>query len=211
MWLKYIAAAVIAYLLGNISSGVIVSKTISHTDIREHGSGNAGTTNMLRTLGWVPSILTLLGDALKAVAAALIGRAIAGETGMMIGGVGVILGHNWPVFLGFRGGKGIASSWGFILVTDPVTALILFVQQVAIIAGTKYMSLGSISSAILYPVITIIRHWGNAPRIITACILGGLALFSHRANIARLIAGNENRLDFRKIKEISKKKGEERK
>lgn len=211
MWLKYVACAVIAYLLGDISTGVIVSRFFSHTDIRKHGSGNAGATNMLRTLGWVPSLLTLAGDALKAVAAALIGGAIAGEIGTMISGVFVILGHNWPAFLGFKGGKGIAASWGFIIATDPITALILCAQEVALIAITRYVSVGSIISGILYPAITIIRHWGNAPRIITALILGGLAIFSHRANIMRLIRGNENRLDFGKIKEISKKKGEERK
>lgn len=211
IWLKYVIVAAVAYLLGNISTGVIVSRAFSHTDIRKHGSGNAGATNMLRTLGWAPSLMTLAGDALKAVAAALIGRGIAGEIGTMIAGVCVILGHNWPVLLNFKGGKGIAASLGFIIVTDPIAALILFAQEIALIAVTRYVSVGSISSAILYPVITIIRHWGNAPRIITSLILGGLALFSHRANIARLISGNENRLDFGKIKEISKKKGEKRK
>lgn len=208
IWLKYVIVAAVAYLLGNISTGVIVSRLFSHTDIRKHGSGNAGATNMLRTLGWAPSLITLAGDALKAVAAALIGRGIAGEAGTMIAGVCVILGHNWPALLNFKGGKGIAASLGFIIVTDPIAALILFVQEIALIAVTRYVSVGSISSAILYPVITIIRHWGNAPRIITSLILGGLALFSHRANIVRLISGNENRLDFGKIKEISKKKGE---
>ena len=208
IWLKYVIVAAVAYLLGNISTGVIVSRLFSHTDIRKHGSGNAGATNMLRTLGWAPSLMTLAGDALKAVAAALIGRGIAGEAGTMIAGVCVILGHNWPALLNFKGGKGIAASLGFIIVTDPIAALILFVQEIALIAVTRYVSVGSISSAILYPVITIIRHWGNAPRIITSLILGGLALFSHRANIVRLISGNENKLDFGKIKEISKKKGE---
>lgn len=211
MWLKYSLAAVIAYLLGNISTGVIISRLFSHTDIRKYGSGNAGATNMLRTLGWAPSLLTLAGDALKAVAAALIGGWLAGEIGTMISGVCVILGHNWPVFFGFKGGKGIAASWGFIIATDPLAALILFVLEIAVIAFTRYVSVGSIMSGILYPIITIVHHWGNPPRIITSLILGALAIFSHRANIARLIAHSENRLDFGKIKEISKKKGEEKK
>ena len=97
-WLRYFLVAVIAYLLGNFSTGVVVSKAFAHTDIRTQGSGNAGATNVLRTYGWLPSVLTLVGDALKAIIAALLGRAIAGDTGMQIAGVATVIGHNWPVF-----------------------------------------------------------------------------------------------------------------
>lgn len=206
MWLRYAIVVAVAYMLGNISAGKIIASKIGHVDISKVGSGNAGTTNVLRTLGWVPSILTLAGDVLKAVVAALIGRAIQGETGMLIAGVAVMAGHIWPVVYNFKGGKGIAAAFGFIIFTDPLTALLLFAEQVAIIAATRYMSLGSIVSCVMYPVFTAIFHRGDVPRITVAVIMGALALFAHRGNIARLINHNENRLDFRKINEISKKK-----
>ncbi len=206
MWLRYAIIVAAAYMLGNISAGKIIAKKIGHVDISKVGSGNAGTTNVLRTLGWVPSILTLLGDVLKAVAAALIGRAIQGETGMLIAGVAVVTGHIWPVVYNFKGGKGIAAAFGFIIFTDPLTALLLFVEQISIIAITRYMSVGSIVSCVMYPVFTAIFHWGDTLRIIVAIIIGVLALFAHRGNITRLINRNENRLDFKKINEISKKK-----
>jgi len=206
MWLRYVIVVVVAYLLGNISAGKIVAKYIGHVDISKVGSGNAGTTNVLRTLGWIPSVLTLVGDVLKAIVAALIGKAIAGETGMLISGVGVIVGHIWPVIYKFKGGKGIAAAFGFIIFTDPLTALLLFVEQVLIIALTRYMSVASILSCIMYPVFTMIFNWDNKLHVIVACIIGALALFAHRSNIMRLINRNENRLDFKKINEISKKK-----
>lgn len=209
--IKYIAVAIAAYLIGNFSTGIVISKTISHMDIRAHGSGNAGATNMLRTLGWVPSLLTLAGDTLKSVLATLMGKWIGGEAGMLLAGVCVIVGHNWPVFLGFRGGKGVATTLGFMLVTSPLTALILTVIELSIIALTRFVSLGSIIAAALYPVITAYLFTGNAHRIAAAVVVAALVLFSHRANIARLIKGNENRLDFRKIREISRKKGEDNK
>ena len=206
MWLRYVIIAAVAYMLGNISAGKIIAKKIGHVDISKVGSGNAGTTNVLRTLGWMPSILTLLGDVLKAVAAALIGRAIQGEAGMLIAGVAVVVGHIWPVVYGFKGGKGIAAAFGFIIFTDPLTALLLFVEQISIIAVTRYMSVGSIVSCVMYPVFTAVIHWGDTLRIAVAIIIGALALFAHRGNIVRLINRNENRLDFKKINEISKKK-----
>lgn len=206
MWLRYAIVVVAAYLLGNISAGKIVAKYIGHVDISKVGSGNAGTTNVLRTLGWIPSVLTLVGDVLKAIAAAAIGNAIAGEIGMFISGVGVIVGHIWPVFYKFKGGKGIAAAFGFIIFTDPLTALLLFVEQVLVIALTRYMSVASILSCIMYPVFTMIFNWDNKLQVVVACIMGAMALFAHRSNIVRLINKNENRLDFKKINEISKKK-----
>ena len=206
LWLRYIIIVVVAYLLGTVAAGKIVAKKMGHIDISKVGSGNAGTTNVLRTLGWIPSVLTLVGDVAKAVAAALVGKAIAGETGMYISGVAVMVGHIWPVLYGFKGGKGIAAAFGFIIFTDPLTALLLFVEQVAVIALTRYMSLASILSCIMYPVFTMIFNWENRINVVCACLMGAMALFAHRSNIMRLINKNENRLDFKKINEISKKK-----
>ena len=108
---RYAVIVVAGYLLGNISMGLIVSERY-HMDIREHGSGNAGTTNVLRTLGWLPSVLTLVGDVLKSFLACLLGKWLAGEPGLLVGGFMAVVGHNWPVFSGFRGGKGMAF-WGW--------------------------------------------------------------------------------------------------
>lgn len=205
IWLRYIIIFVVAYLLGTIAAGKIVAKKMGHIDISKVGSGNAGTTNVLRTLGWVPSVITLVGDILKAVIAALLGKLIAGETGMLIGGIGVVTGHIFPAQRNFKGGKGVAAAFGFIIFSDPLIALILFVIQIAVIVVTRYMSLGSVLSCFLYPLLVIIFHWGQPMNIIVALIMGAMALNAHRPNIVRLINKNENRLDFKKINEISKK------
>ncbi len=205
-YLLWVLIAVIAYLLGNISTGLIVGKLFAHTDIRKVGSGHAATTNVMRTLGWVPSVVTLVGDIVKAILATLIGSWIDPEFGKFIAGVAVVTGHNWPVFFGFKGGKGIASSLGVILMTDPWIGLILLVIQFSILIPTKLMSLASVASSISYPILVAIFHWGDWGYILFGLILGFMAVYSHRANIGRLINKNENRLDFKKINEISKKK-----
>jgi len=205
-FLKWILVIVIAYLLGNISTGLIVGRLFGHTDIRKSGSGSTGTTNVMRTLGWLPSVLTLLGDVVKAIAAVLIGRAIAGQTGVFLSAIAVVAGHNWPVFFGFKGGKGIATSLGVILMTDPIVALLLLIIQFAILIPTKLMSLASVASSVAYPILIAIFHWGDWGYILFAVILGAMALFCHRGNIKRLLNKNENKLDFDKINKLSKKK-----
>ena len=205
-FLLWILIAIVAYLLGNISTGLIVGKLFAHTDIRKVGSGNAGTTNVMRTLGWVPSVVTLVGDVVKAILAMLVGKWLDPEMGKFIAGVAVVAGHNWPVFFGFKGGKGIASSLGVILMTDPWIALILLIIQFGILIPTKLMSLASIASSISYPILVAIFHWGEWGYMLWALILGVMAVYSHRSNIKRLLNKNENKLDFEKINEISKKK-----
>lgn len=204
-FLLWVVIAVIAYLLGNISTGLIVGKLFAHMDIRQTGSGNAGTTNVMRTLGWVPSVVTLLGDVAKAVLATLIGMWIEPTAGRFVAGVAVVAGHNWPAFFGFKGGKGIASSLGVILMTDPLIAVILLVIQFSILIPTRLMSLASVASATAYPILVAIFHWGDWPYVLFGLILGGMALYSHRSNIDRLIHKNENKLDFEKISKISRK------
>jgi len=204
-FLTWVLIAVIAYFLGNFSSGLIVGKLFAKIDIRKTGSGNAGTTNIMRTLGWVPSVVTLVGDVLKAVIAVAIGGWLDPELGKYIAGVAVVAGHNWPVCFGFKGGKGIASSLGVILMTDPWIALILLVIQFGILIPTKIMSLASISSSIAYPILVAVFHWGEWGYMLWALLLGVMAVYSHRANIVRLIGNRENKLDFAKITEISRK------
>ncbi|MBO7384833.1 MAG: glycerol-3-phosphate 1-O-acyltransferase PlsY [Clostridia bacterium] len=203
--LLYLASSLVGYLLGSFSTGVVVARLYGNVDIRNYGSGNVGMTNVMRTLGWVPSFLTLAGDALKGLLAAWLGRLIAGEIGMHFGGLFAVVGHNWPVFFRFKGGKGMSTSLGYLIISDWRIALIEFIVQVTIVLATGLMSLASIITAILLPIITIIFWPGSVPYIVTAVILCALALYSHRENIKRLLAGRENKLNANKITEISKK------
>ncbi len=204
-YLWWALIAVISYFLGNISSGLIIGKLFGHTDIRNHGSGNAGTTNVLRTLGWLPSVITLLGDVVKAAIAVVIGRAMGGEIGSYIAGISVLLGHNWPVLFGFKGGKGMACSLGIILATEPWLGVLVFVVQMAVLVLTHYMSVASLCTAILYPIIIIALHGSNTAYVVFALLASALAIFCHRSNIKRLLQHSENRLDFGKINRLSKK------
>ena len=206
IWLKYLLIAVICYFLGNISTGLLIGKLTAQIDIRQHGSGNAGTTNVMRTLGWVPSLLTLAGDVLKAVLAVVIGRAIAGEIGWIVGALAVLLGHNWPVLFGFKGGKGMACSLGIILATEPLFALTVLAVQVLVLVITRYMSVASLTTSVLYPVLVICFHASDTPYVVFSILAACLAIFCHRSNISRLIHHTENRLDFSKIKKFNRKK-----
>ena len=145
MVLRYALCAVIAYLLGNFTTGVYVTKWFSNLDIRKVGSGNPGTTNVLRTLGWLPSALTLLGDVLKGLLGGWIGYWIAGEMGARIGGAFAVAGHNWPMFAKFKGGKGIAASLGAILAIEPWFGLGCVVVEAVVVILTRYVSLASIA------------------------------------------------------------------
>lgn len=208
MVLRCILSAILGYLLGNIPSGVLIAKIYGIHDIRKHGSGNTGTTNVLRTLGWLPSVLTLVGDCLKGYVACLLGMWLAGDPGMLIGGLCAILGHDFPVFMGFKGGKGIATSLGLIIAIDPRIALLLLIVQLVAVALTRYMSVASLITTVMFPILVVIlcRNRANFPLFLgTAIIASALSLFGHRSNILRLIHGEENRLDFAKITQISQK------
>ena len=208
IWLKLILIGLVGYLLGNISSGILIAKLYGIRDIRKQGSGNAGTTNVLRTLGWVPSVLTLVGDCLKGLIPALLGKWIAGDIGLLVGGTAAILGHDFPALFGFKGGKGIATSWGLIFAVNPWIALILLALVLLIVGFSRYMSVGSLSAAVLYPVLTAIFKHGSdnyLAFILFACFASVLTIFCHRANIARLFKREENRLDFGKISLIKSK------
>ena len=208
MVIKCILAAVIGYLLGNIPSGVLIARVYGIGDIRKHGSGNSGTTNVLRTLGWLPSVLTLVCDCLKGYVACLIGSWLAGDIGMLLGGLCAILGHDFPVFMGFKGGKGIATSLGLIIAINPWVALALLMVQIIAVALTRYMSVASLITTVAFPILTALLFRGHPSYLIFvvfAIVMSALSLFGHRGNIQRLIRGEENRLDFAKISEISRK------
>ena len=140
---KLILTLVIGYLLGSISTGVIVSRMFGHKDIRSEGSGNSGTTNMLRVMGKKYALLTFAGDLLKGIVAVLIGKAWLGtQAGEIVGAFGAILGHNFPLYFGFKGGKGIATSFGCLLIVFPVQTLCAFGVFLLIVALTRYVSAG---------------------------------------------------------------------
>ena len=209
LWLKYVLIAVVGYLLGNISVGILVAKLYGIKDIRKVGSGNAGSTNVLRNLGWLPSVLTLVGDCLKSFIAAQLGRYLAGDVGLLIGGTAAILGHDFPAFFKFKGGKGIAASLGMILTINPWLGIGLTAVVVLIAALTGYVSLGSITVSFLYPVCIAILLRGNVhytAYIVFSIFASLLSLFCHRKNIQRLLHHEENKLDFKKISRLSKKK-----
>jgi glycerol-3-phosphate acyltransferase PlsY len=193
---KLFIAVLAGYLLGSIPPSFLAGKIARNIDIRQYGSGNAGATNVLRVLGVKAGIVVFLADILKGVLAALVGRWMAGETGAVLAGFAAIVGHNWPVFLNFRGGKGIATSFGVLLVLFPLISAILFVVGVIIIAITGYVSLGSITAAILFPILLVIFGY-DWKMVLFGVLVGGLALYRHRSNISRLIEGKENKLGER--------------
>ncbi len=210
--LVYIIVAVIAYLLGSISFSVIISKKMAGFDVREKGSGNAGTTNVLRSVGKKAAILTLICDVLKGVLAVLVAY-IAGNIVkegvdrallIQIAGLLVVVGHTFPIFFGFKGGKGIATALGVLLITNWNIGLICLVFALVLMALTKMVSLGSISAAILFPVLILLMphtaYLVDGNYVIYSILMAVLVVFNHRANVKRLLNGTENKLDFKKIK-----------
>lgn len=201
-----IAVGVVAYLIGSINSSILISKAVMGKDIRESGSGNAGATNMLRTMGKKYAIITLVIDILKGVVALLLAMLAikfgAYAVSMYIAGVAVVVGHNFPVFFGFKGGKGVATSLGVILLLDWKIGLITLVIALAIMAISKYVSLGSVMAALVFVIIQIVVMIAtdsfDITRLVCVVILGGLLIIRHRANIKRLLNGTENKLGSKK-------------
>ena len=208
--IMYVLMAIIAYLIGSINFSVILSKKMAGFDLREKGSGNAGTTNMLRTVGKGAAALTLICDVLKGVVA--IGIAILiGKTGadidkallVQIAGIAVVLGHTFPIFFQFKGGKGVATSLGVLLLSNWQIGLICLVFGLLLIILTRMVSLGSCSSAVLFPVLTLfisenyIVSQGSG-YFIYSVILAIIVLFNHRSNIKRILTGTENKISFKK-------------
>ena len=199
--LSILIVIVAGYLLGSISTGVVLSRLFAKIDIRSQGSGNAGTTNMLRVLGRKMALLTFIGDMLKGIIAVFIGKwLIGGELGGLLGVVGAVLGHYYPLYFGFKGGKGIATSFGSLLFVFPVQALLAFAVFLILVAVTHYVSVGSIAAAITLPLLIVITHFQEPTLwIITVCI-GASVVWRHRANIKRLMNHTENKLDFSTLK-----------
>lgn len=199
-YIMLILAFLAAYLIGSINSAIIVSKIMLHDDIRKYGSGNAGATNALRTLGKKGAIPVVIGDLLKAVIAILFAKIICSDSSLAvyIAGIGVVLGHNFPIYFGFRGGKGILVSLVAILFADPKIGLIAAVSAILIMAITKYVSLGSVSGAVIFLVLGLTFRFGDVYFCIFAAIISLLAIIRHKTNIQRLLNGTESKLSFKK-------------
>ena len=196
--MNYVIIAVIAYLLGSISFGMIVAKLAGGPNLREVGSKNTGATNVLRVMGVKIGFTVFVLDILKALVACIIGRVWMGLNGAMVAGLAVVLGHNWPCFFQFKGGKGVASTLAVMLMTFPVPAVICYVVAIVLIATTKYVSLGSITLAALFALLVIATNWANWLVIVWVLIIAGLLIWRHHANIGRLLKGTENKLGGKK-------------
>ena len=197
--------AVIGYLLGSINTAVLISKTFYREDIRTKGSGNAGSTNMMRNYGRGASVATLIGDMLKTVISVGIGALLAAEAGMYIAGLFSVIGHVFHVFFGFRGGKGVASAGALILCTEPVAFFILMFMFICIVAATKFLSLGSIMCMMMYPLVLnrvymLIRDPAGVPFIPTlvSFLVMVLIVAKHKDNIQRLLKGTESKFVIKK-------------
>ena len=209
-----IITAIIAYLIGSVNFSVILSKKMAGFDVREKGSGNAGTTNMLRSVGKKAAALTLICDVLKGVVAILIamfiGWAFKVENQSLlvqIAGIAVVLGHTFPIFFGFKGGKGVATSLGILIMSNWQIGLICLVFGVLLIALTRMVSLGSCAAAVLFPVLTLFinEHYtvlteGKSGNVyfIYSVIMAIIVLYNHRSNIKRILNGTENKISFKK-------------
>lgn len=192
--LAYIVIAVVAYLLGSISSGMLVSKALNGPNLREVGSKNTGASNALRSMGVKGGFATFVGDIIKALIPCVIGRLWMGLPGAMVAGVFVILGHNWPVFFQFKGGKGVSSMTAVMLVSFWWQAIICYLVTIAVIALTRFISLGSMVMVTLFAILVAATNWGDWPAILWAVLLAAICIWRHRANIGRLLSGTEAKI-----------------
>lgn len=209
MLVYYILMAIIAYAIGSISFSVIFSKKMAGFDVREKGSGNAGSTNVLRTVGKKAAVLTLICDILKGIVAILLAillgyivKELDSALLVQISAIAVIVGHTYPAFFGFKGGKGVATSLGVLLLINWQIGLICLVFALVIMALTRMVSAGSVLAAILFPILTLFIGkeffivQGNY--FIFSIIMALIVSFNHRSNISRILDRQENKISFKK-------------
>lgn len=213
-----IISAVVSYLLGSLNFGIIISKSLNKDDVRSHGSGNAGSTNMLRNYGKKYAVMTIIGDMLKVAVAIIISFIIVRKMGNIslaenggayilgidarmftksFSGLFCVLGHIFPCFFGFKGGKGVATAGGMVFMIDWRIALILLAIFAIIVLITKYVSLGSIAMAIFYPVFIFISY-KSLPLALLSLIFTLIVLLAHRENIKKLINHTESKIGSKK-------------
>lgn len=219
--LNLLIIVILSYLVGSIPTGILITKAVKGIDIRQHGSGNAGGTNVFRILGWKYGVLTILLDALKgAVAVILIARLYLGDFPFpnatpfddftlvqIFAGLFAVIGHIWTIFASFKGGKGIATSLGFLIAIITIDMLLALAVFFVVVTISRYVSLGSILAAISVPLILIVREnifhvdiQGYHTILPFAIFIALLVIYTHRANVGRLLKGNENRISLSKKK-----------
>ena len=194
--LKVILVSVIAYLLGSVSTGLVISKLFNGPNLREVGSKNTGTSNVLRTMGLKSGVLTFLGDFGKALLATLLGRLIMGQDGALLAGIVAIIGHNWPAFFQFKGGKGVASSIGVMMGTFPLFGLISLAVMILVIVWKRYISLGSIVLVLLFALLLTFAQGSTPLTILWGWSIAVVCIIRHRSNIERLRAGTESKVSL---------------
>ena len=200
-----VLTALFSYLLGNLNGAILLSRLVEKDDVRRHGSGNAGFTNFFRNYGKATSLLVILIDGVKTALSCLLGGWLLGAyglgtEGMLLGGLCATLGHDFPAFLGFRGGKGIVCGFVAALVTDWRIGLILLALFALIYFSTKYVSLASLLCAVGFLVLFPLFYPGKGLVIGLAAAMALLAIFLHRENLKRLLKGQERKTDFFKKK-----------
>lgn len=209
----YILMAIVAYLIGSVNFSIIFSKKFAGFDVREKGSGNAGTTNMLRSAGKGLAALTLICDILKGVVSILLAYFIGRisydsfpEIVVQVAGIFTVLGHTFPIYFGFRGGKGVATSLGILLLINWQIGLICLVFALLIMLLTRTVSIGSIMAALLFPVLTMFMAADEASHyivkdgnyVVFGIIMALIVIFNHRSNLVRIMKGEENKVSFKK-------------
>ena len=196
--LIYLLVILISYFLGSISWAYIISKYVFSSDIRQYGSKNPGTTNMLRTFGKKAGVITLLGDLIKGSLAVVISDLLAARMGLepelakYISALAVVCGHNWSIFMRFKGGKGVATSYGTMLVISPLMTLASISFYLIILVVTRYVSIASILGVSLFPILMVLAN--DLTGIWLGILLSISVIYKHRDNIRRLIDGSENKL-----------------
>lgn len=193
----------VPYMLGSINFGIIISKNKYSGDIREHGSGNAGATNMLRTYGTKAAVLTIAGDMLKSAVAITVGGILLSGDGAGIAAFFCVMGHVFPCWHKFKGGKGVAATAVAALMFDPLTFLFLLIAFLVIAIGSRFVSLASVMGALLFPL--LLNSLAGPELVIWAFLISALVVFMHRSNIKRLYNKTEPKLEFGKKKEAEKK------
>lgn len=183
---------VLAYLAGSLSPSVFLGRLLKGIDVREHGSGNAGTTNAFRVLGTRVGVAVLAGDVLKGFLPVLLARSLSSSVVTVLVAFAAIAGHNWSIFLRGKGGKGVATGAGTLLAMTPVILAVLVTCFLVVLVTTGFVSLASLTAVVLYPIL-VIATGQSPPYIVFALVASGVVIFAHRGNIARLVRGQERR------------------
>lgn len=199
--MRVVISIILSYLIGSIPSGFLLTKYVMKTDVRKYGSGNIGATNVARVMGLKSGVLVAVFDILKGFIGVLIGQLIIGNTAsvyILLVAVAAIAGHDWSIFMGFSGGKGVATTFGVILKLYPIAFLVYALIWLLLVFTTRYVSLGSIIGSMSLPFVIYFSGFPSA-HVIFGALLSLFVMYTHRANIKRLINGEENRMDPDKL------------